>query len=114
MTMTTRAGRLLANIKPHNLTEKAGGIVADLKALGLTIRDETDSSFEFDADHRHRLIHDEFLKNDWRLTFNGTMAGGNKQAAYTHDSFGGGNAVLHFKGNSVYFVTLNFSRNYRD
>ncbi|MCP4526763.1 MAG: hypothetical protein GY833_12775 [Aestuariibacter sp.] len=114
--MRTRAGQLLANIKPH-LTEKAGGIIADLKALGLTISDEDTHGrqwFELDADHRHNPIHDVFLKNGWRLTFNGNVAGGVKQAAYQHDAFGGGNAVLHFKQNKVYFLTVNFKRDYRD
>ncbi len=112
--MRSRASRLMADIKPHNLTERAGGIVADLKAIGLTIHDETANSFEFDADHRHRLIYDEFMKNGWRLTFNGKVVGGVHQAAYEHDIFGGGKAVLHFKGDRVYFVTISFSRDYRD
>lgn len=111
--MSSRAGQLVANIKPH-LTEKAGGIIADLKSIGLKIHDETSSAFELNADHRHRIIHDEFTKNGWRLTFNGNVAGGVKQAAYSHDSFGGGNAVLHFKGNKVYYVTVSFARDYRD
>lgn len=86
----------------------------DLILLGLSIHDEHESEIAFNADTNFEELETVFLQNGWDLTFNGEVSKGVRQAAFKDSKFGGGNAVLHFKLGRVYYVTLNFSRNYFD
>ncbi|MCY9874044.1 hypothetical protein [Vibrio barjaei] len=85
-----------------------------LTKAGLTIKDEWESGAELDAKISFKEISGIFTTCGWIQTFYGEVFAGTKQAAFKDVRFGGGHAVLHFKADRIYFVTLNFNRNYRD
>lgn len=113
--MTTRAAKVIKQF------EENGGATIHTELLKLGLNDVTESwakksgiEVKYEANHKHRQLHQIFLKHGWMLTFNGEVAKGLKQASYEHQAFGGGNAVLHFKGNKVYYMTFDYRRDYRD
>lgn len=85
-----------------------------LIAQGLKLTDDHQSGSEFDANHEFDELHSSFMQCGWQLDFNGSVGNGIRQAAYSQSQFGGGRAVLYFRNEKVYYLTLNYSRNFHD